>query len=416
MRKSKEKCLFKCESVLNAQEYKKIAKYFPDVYWSFVKRSVIPNIVLTAIVTIMTKSWIDALIVFLLSNLLSMVICAVCLESLTEREFYRLTKGKSYDSQFQFEFYDNYFILQGETTSSKFEYTEINSCLETDTDFYLSYNREKNIILLQKNKCDSKLIKFIREKFKNQSINKYKFKNQKNFKNPKFIKTGMIILFILTIACLWLGMYLVGLVNMLAPKQGFGYLKNMWAFWCLLPIPILSIVLGFKYRKEGFKCTKNIVGGFIIGLLLVAYGSFCLFPLFSVDYSKIYDYKDIIDATLPNNGTLEIQDWDTYFDQDKTDYRIINAYYNQEDVSELEKSIENNNNNWILSTEINSELKIFIPSQLLADDDAYYSIYNATTKEYNTLPESIKTYEIYAMKYDKSTKLLEIHQFKYFYQ
>lgn len=74
------------------------------------------------------------------------------------------------------------------------------------------------------------------------------------------------------------------------------------------------------------------------------------------------------------------------------------------------------NSNWILSKEIKSELKILIPSQLRSDDDAYFSIYNKTTNQYNVLPEIAGEYEIYAMKYDKSDKHLEIHKFNYLYK
>ena len=63
-------------------------------------------------------------------------------------------------------------------------------------------------------------------------------------------------------------------------------------------------------------------------------------------------------------------------------------------------------------SEIKSELKIFIPSRLISDVDAYYSIYNKTTNQYNMIPETSGEYEVYAMKYDKSDKHLEIHKFK----
>ena len=225
----------------------------------------------------------------------------------------------------------------------------------------------------------------------------------------------MIILFIITICSLWGALWSITLVNKINPQHGFNFTKNTWVFWCFLPIPILSIILGFKYNKSGLKCTKNIVGGFIIGFLLLIYGSFSLFPTFEEEYSKINSYKSIIDASLPNNGELEIQEWGTYFDEDKTNYTIINAYYDKEDVTNLVNSIENNNN-WILSKEIKSELKILIPSELRSDNDAYYSIYNKTTEQYNTLPETTGNYEIYAMKYDESDKHLEIHTFNYFYK
>lgn len=106
-------------------------------------------------------------------------------------------------------------------------------------------------------------------------------------RNIKLISIFMIILFIITICSLWGALWSVSLVDEINPQHGLNFTKNMWAFWCWLPIPILSIILGFKYKKVGLKCTKNIVGGFIIGFLLLVYGSFSLFPTFSQDYNKI---------------------------------------------------------------------------------------------------------------------------------
>lgn len=235
------------------------------------------------------------------------------------------------------------------------------------------------------------------------------------YPHSRFIKNGMIILFIVTIASLWLALASLSIVNLINPQHGFNFTKNTWVFWCFLPIPILSIILGFKYKRAGFKCTKNIVGGFIIAFLLLVYGTFCLMPTFSVDYDEIDKYRDIVDAELPSNGEFEIQEWGTYFDEDKTEYTIINAYYDKENVSDLVSSIESSNN-WILSEDINSVLRIFIPSTLYSDVDAYYSIYNKTTGQYNSLPDEVGDYEIYAMKYDISDKHLEIHKFKYSYK
>ncbi len=235
------------------------------------------------------------------------------------------------------------------------------------------------------------------------------------YPHSRFVKNGMIILFIVTIVSLWLALASLFIVDEISPQHGFNFTKNMWICWCFLPIPILSIILGFKYKKVGFKCTKNIVGGFIIAFLLLVYGTFCLIPTFSANYDEIDKYRDIVDAELPSNGKLEIQNWGTYFDEDKTEYTIINAYYDKENVIDLVSSIENSNN-WILSKDIKSVLRIFIPSTLYSDVDAYYSIYNKTTGQYNSLPDKAGDYEIYAMKYDVSDKHLEIHKFKYSYK
>lgn len=412
------KCLYTCDSIIDAYEYKKMANYFPQMYWHYVIIGTVLNLIITAIIAIAFRSLLGTLIFFAVYQIYLMILYKVRLEHYTEKTFNSMLKNGSADTEIHTEFYDDYFIRQGETETLRINYDEIDKCVETDTNFYLKFGKRNKIIFIQKNACDLELISFLREKFKvyeNHLGETTKFKGAKKYHNPNFIKTFMIILFIITICSLWGALWSVFLVDKINPQHGFNFTKNTWVFWCWLPIPILSIILGFKYKNAGFKCTKNIVGGFIIGFLLLVYGSFSLFPTFSQDYSKIDSYRSIISAQLPSNGELEIQDWETYFDEDKTNYTIINAYYDKEDVSSLVNSIEYNSN-WILSKEIKSELKILIPSQLRSDDDAYFSIYNKTTNQYNVLPEIAGEYEIYAMKYDKSDKHLEIHKFNYLYK
>ena len=412
------KCLYTCDSIIDAYEYKKMANYFPQMYWHYVIIGTVLNLIITAIIAIAFRSLLGTLIFFAVYQIYLMILYKVRLEHYTEKTFNSMLKNGSADTEIHTEFYDDYFIRQGETETLRINYDEIDKCVETDTNFYLKFGKRNKIIFIQKNACDLELISFLREKFKvyeNHLGETTKFKGAKKYHNPNFIKTFMIILFIITICSLWGALWSIFLVDKINPQHGFNFTKNTWVFWCWLPIPILSIILGFKYKNAGFKCTKNIVGGFIIGFLLLVYGSFSLFPTFSQDYSKIDSYRSIISAQLPSNGELEIQDWETYFDEDKTNYTIINAYYDKEDVSSLVNSIEYNSN-WILSKEIKSELKILIPSQLRSDDDAYFSIYNKTTNQYNVLPEIAGEYEIYAMKYDKSDKHLEIHKFNYLYK
>ena len=249
---------------------------------------------------------------------------------------------------------------------------------------------------------------------KNKKVDVQEMETTEKHPNYIIIKYGMSALFILTIASIWGGLYSVTIVDRIIPQYGFDFAKNTWVFWSWLPVPNLSIVLGFKYKKLGFKCKKNIVAGFIIGFLLLGYGSFWMIPTYSTDYNKIDPYKEIIDAKLPKDGILEIIDIGTYFDEDKTEYVLINVFYAEENVRELNQSIETGGN-WIASKKIKSQLKLFIPSTFHSDEDAYYSIYNKTLDQYNVVPEISGDFEIYAMKYDKSDKQLEIHKFKITY-
>lgn len=420
-KEKKNRCLYKCESITDGYEYSKMAKYFPKrIYWVYVKLVTLLNFVITGFISLLFKNWIISLIFFVLLEIYIFIYYKTCLESVTERfQNNRIKKGLA-EASGENEFYEDYIIINHKKSSVTINYSEISRCVETDTNFYLEYPNKNLIIIIQKNKCDLELINFIRSKFKNLENNlgdSSNFKGVDNFKNTDntlSISYFMTFLFILTIGSLWGALWSYSLIDELNPQHAFNFLKNTWIFWCWLPIPITSIVLGYKYKNKGINCTKNIVGGFIIVFLLLIYGSFCLMPTFNEDYSKINDYKNYIDANIPSSGELEIHYWGNYFDDDKKEYSIINVYYDKEDVSDLVSSIENSKN-WILSTKIKSELKILLPSQFRAKEDLYYSVYNKTSNEYNTIPNESGVYEIYAMRYDKTKKELTIHKYKLMY-
>ena len=420
-KEKKNRCLYKCESITDGYEYSKMAKYFPKrIYWVYVKLVTLLNFVITGFISLLFKNWIISLIFFVLLEIYIFIYYKTCLESVTERfQNNRIKKGLA-EASGENEFYEDYIIINHKKSSVTINYSEISRCVETDTNFYLEYPNKNLIIIIQKNKCDLELINFIRSKFKNLENNlgdSSNFKGVDNFKNTDntlSISYFMTFLFILTIGSLWGALWSYSLIDELNPQHAFNFLKNTWIFWCWLPIPITSIVLGYKYKNKGINCTKNIVGGFIIVFLLLIYGSFCLMPTFNEDYSKINDYKNYIDANIPSSGELEIHYWGNYFDDDKKEYSIINVYYDKEDVSNLVSSIENSKN-WILSTKIKSELKILLPSQFRAKEDLYYSVYNKTINEYNTIPNESGVYEIYAMRYDKTKKELTIHKYKLMY-
>lgn len=419
VREKMDKCLYKCESITDGYEYTKMAKYFPKrVYWVFVKLGTLLNLVIMGFISLIFKNWMVTLTFFVLLEIYILVYYK--LETVIERfQNNRIKKGMV-EVNHENEFYGNFFIVSGEKSSITIDYSEISRCVENDTNFYLEYPSKNTVIILQKNKCDLELINFIRSKFKNLENNlgdSSNFKGVDNFKNTDntlSISYFMTFLFILTIGSLWGALWSYSLIDELNPQHAFNFLKNTWIFWCWLPIPIASIVLGFKYKNKGINCTKNIVGGFIIGFLLLIYGTFCLMPTFNEDYGKINDYKNYIDANIPSSGELEIHYWGNYFDDDKKEYSIINVYYDKEDVSDLVSSIENSKN-WILSTKIKSELKILLPSQFRAKEDLYYSVYNKTSNEYNTIPNESGVYEIYVMRYDKTKKELTIHKYKLMY-
>ncbi len=240
-------------------------------------------------------------------------------------------------------------------------------------------------------------------------------KNTKNSKERK-IKIFMFFLFILTIFS-FLGSLVSWSILNERPENagGFFFTSTTWVLWLWLPIPILSIVFGYKYKRLGIKCKKNIIAGYIIGALLILYGSFCLISFSnSKDYSEINPYKKIINVPLPSNGKLELMKWDEVSDSSKTNYQTIYVNYYGENTKHLDKNIKQNET-WLLSTQVKETLKLLVP-MFKAGDNIYISIYNETLNEYNTLPIDEGNYKIYAMMYDISSKTLQIDEFNYNYK
>lgn len=418
-KKEDKKILYTCNCVIDAYEYKLMIPYFKNIYWSYIiKKSLSINCIICMIYIIMFGRYLlFVLPIFIILQLILIIYYKKNFNNVIEKDFKKNGVKNNINKNYSIDFFEDYLSLKNEVGARNFYYKDIIRSVETDTNFYLE-NVDRNINIIQKNECELKLVNFIRDKLKeleNDLGNISRLKKMKKSYNPYFIKNIMIFLFIITIASLWGALYSVALVNKIIPQYGFSFVKNSWVFWCWLPIPILSIILGFKYKKNGIKCTKNIVGGFIIGFLLLIYGSFCMFPTFAGDYSKIYEYKDIINAKIPLSGYLEIQEWGNFVDEDKTEYVFISAYYDEKNADEFVKSIENNVA-WINYNNLKSDLKIYMPSYVALDLAAYISIYNKTTNQYNLVPETTGDYEIYVMKYDKSDKKLEIHKFKYSYK
>lgn len=413
----RKKCLYTCKTVLDINEFKKTIRYF-NLYWYYVICGTLANFILLSIITIFFNNpVISSVIAFFIIEVFILIVYKVGLEKIEEKRYIR--NQNKIDLVYQIKFYNEYFIKQGDKVIMKYYYTDINKVIETDTDLYLT-TKDNKVIIIQKNTCKTDITTFIYSKcnsIEKHINNKHNEDINKLQKYQNVIKILMIILFIITLLSWYLASALCIHLCTIYPLHGFNLMKNNWAYFCLLPVPILSIILGYKFNKIGIKCKKNIVAGFIMCFILIFSG----FPYFiensekKEEYKEIYKYQNIINLQLPNNGEIDIYNWGPTSMEDMDNYREIFVYYDNEDVAILEKDIENNPN-WFLYTEIKSNLKIMIPIILSGDNDAYYCIYNNTTNQYNALPNEPGVYEIYAMKYDQSNKELDIHIFDYTYR
>lgn len=172
---------YKCNSYLDGYEYGKMALVFPNKMWiSFSIYGTMYNLVLFIIIFLLSKNIIDAVGFFLIIEVLLLILFRLKVREVAKL-FYKLYLNKKIESNFILEFYDDYFKRIG-SNELKELYSDIDKCVETDTNFYLVDNKKDIIFILEKNECTFDHVNFIRKKFDNldnQLGGKINFKNKK---------------------------------------------------------------------------------------------------------------------------------------------------------------------------------------------------------------------------------------------
>ena len=302
---------------------------------------------------------------------------------------------------YKYRFYATYFIVSNENRAAKYLYTDISNFLETNLYLIMEERSSKKDIILNLKDCPDDIIPFLQEKLT----------SLKNAPKKKFIdlapqtKSNAILTILLCFTILSLYGALMTLSHFAGKEEVFDLTKKMWILYTWLPIPILSIIMGFKYQKTNNNATKNIVVGILISLVLVIFGSFSI--LFNDDLSQEFD--TIMQVTRPEMMNMEINYPITNLGPKASNYKQINVKYQKTENDALVAEITNNSN-WLKKEAIPDELKKQIPESLLGSDTAYYLIYNLTTKKYNEISDD-ETNKIEVIHYYPDTYILEINQY-----
>ena len=411
--------LYRYEGIVNVEEYKKLLRSFPKkFFWKLFALGTLILVVSACILFIFEGKYLEYLLIFLMLDLCYFLFLKFRQDAIAEKIYNSSTKKGFFDSNQIIEFYQDCLIRKGNTLSLTIRYCDIVQCVETETNFYLEIAQKNHFVIIQKNRCEEGLIQFIRNTLENRT--KVQFERRKSTGVQKHYNYGririfMIILFILTI----LSFFAAAKLDSYLTPEGMDFFKNMWIFWCWLPVPVLSIILGFKYRKIGIPCVKNIVAGFIVALLLIVFGSFCLLP--TPDLSDLMmeaesvEYSEIIGMELPKPlGVTSEEVWNP-LSKDKTELASARFLYENKDSEELVEFIKNSDR-WMKGNNINDDLKLMLPEKFSLDENTYVLIYNQKNGAYNTQPNSDGTYKLYVMKYDLSVNSLEVHQLNYDYK
>ncbi len=170
---------YRCKSYLDSYEYGKMSLIFPTKMWlSFLIYGSFYNLILCIVIFILFKNIIDSIGLFIIVELIMTIIFRIKIREVA-KVFYNLYLKKKIESNYELEFYDDYFIRKGNTVLEE-KFSDIDMCIETETNFYLQDNKKDVIFIIEKKECELELINFIRNKFDNLDS---RLSGNINFKN-----------------------------------------------------------------------------------------------------------------------------------------------------------------------------------------------------------------------------------------
>lgn len=307
------------------------------------------------------------------------------------------------DKNYNFYFYDGYFIFESENNIMKINNDKIIKIVESDK--YIYINDLDKILGIKKELISNELYEYII----NLKKDVYKRKGEINF-NDYHKKKLVDILFWINVFLIFIMLYLI--------QSG---IKLDILFYLLEIIPMITFIVGVSFKSdEKLNSKKDIT----IGIFCVIFIFLCfeiidlgehIGPYKLNDIGKKLDYNEFISITLPDNAQIsEELVYNSKMGKEKE--RNFEIKLNSKDKNNIEKSMKDSKN-WIKGYLLKSDLYIFI-DDFDYNDSSYYLIYNSDNKEYNSVPENMGVYKYYVASYNPNSTdgNIEISEFYYQYK
>ena len=217
-----------------------------------------------------------------------------------------------------------------------------------------------------------------------------------------------IVLFVATLLCLHGALGVLSVIS----DASIAFVKDMWVFFLLLPIPIASIVLGFMLKKKGYKWKKNVIAGCIMAFLLIVYGCFTFIfgGMFDTNDAHIVTIENYTGIDIPQHSRIVTQDW-TWGSESETISgmrRSSEIYFEVSDVSDFEVKLSKDGR-W--NRKVKSELVGLLPSNPVYQQGDYMLLYNVDTGEFNALPPKDGNYTFVSIFYDSVAHKMYIAEY-----
>ena len=330
-------------------------------------------------------------------------------------DYKKFAKNKN-QVEYKVYFHDKYIKIENEKINLKINYEEIKKIKITNTHIYIIVNT-KNIIPIPKYKINTNLIDYLYDRIPKTKIKKKMVIEEQTENLEKYtkVKIALIILFILTIISIWASILLILLTVQKENVPLFLTFNYTYVAYYVLPIPILSIILGVVYRIKGLKCTKNIIAGIIVTGIILLESSISFLISDEIDYKNVNSYEEVIGIILPSEGKYYKINWDeSYLLNHKSSYII---FTNQKEEKAFFEELKNSKN-WLTKKEVSTNLENLLTPATCESvkQECYYSLYIKELNTHNTLPVQNGVYHIYAMAYSRDKSYLNIGEYIYNYK
>ena len=244
-----------------------------------------------------------------------------------------------------------------------------------------------------------------------QTSSKKKIKDRKDK-----IRIRMIALFVFTLLFSYFVFVFMAAVPNMMGIPFFMAPEYYWYFYLFLPVPLLSLILGIKYKKQGIKCQKNIVVGCIFIILFLLFGRLSLdfYLNCKATYQDIAHFQDIIGIEIPSSGKYRQLPFDTVDTKDGGIY--VAKFKDDKQTKEFEQQLIQNKN-WILSRDYSFSMRDSLPiplaSELSLSEDTYCLTYFEKVNLYNTLPTELGDYQVSTCVYHIKNHYLMCGEYTY---
>lgn len=225
-------------------------------------------------------------------------------------------------------------------------------------------------------------------------------------------KVLSIVLFVLSIASVYFGF--IGMMLSTSPLRPS--VSGLWICFLFLPLPLASLIFGIVAKVRGFRFRKNWIIAYVMIPVLCFLG---LLSLSARPYANpIEKAEEALQMDLPRRKSARVlcnsdgtpAGWGTLFYEGEIEFdpHAVGAF--EAELAKDPRFVTE------LSDELHSLRVSLDPEILLFGGAEFYSLYNADTGEYNTLPTEAGTYRFTFVMYDADGAWLYLGEYEYTYE